>query len=147
MLLYQLEREKGRFASPVNFVKTIIPFTFFPLMDKASSVLESLSAPSPQLPDGYQCLSATADHPPPDKEIDSHSSLVQTPLPEPGCAQPVLDQPLVGKGDDSNSPPVDHPVSEEHHSHVLLVSSESPELDKDFAIPTAPEISDSFPSE
>jgi len=54
-------------------------------MDKASSVLESLTAPSPQLPVGYQRLSAAADHPPTDKEIDSHSSLVQAPLPEPGC--------------------------------------------------------------
>jgi len=116
-------------------------------MDKASSVLESLSAPSPQLPVGYQRLATTADHPPPDKEIDSHSSLVQTPLPEPGCAQPALDQPLVGKGDDSHSPPVDHPVSEESNSHVLLVSSESPDLDKDFGISTAPETSDSVPSE
>jgi len=116
-------------------------------MDRASSVLESLSAPSPQLPVGYQRLSATADHPPPDKDTNSHSSLVQTPLPEPGYTQPVPDQPLVGKGVDSSSPPLDHSISEKQTSHVLLVSSESPELERDFAIPTAPETSHLIPSE
>jgi len=116
-------------------------------MDKASSVLESLTAPSPQLPAGYQRLSTTADHPPPDKETDSHSSLVQALLPEPSYTQPVPDQPLVGKGVDSSLPPLDHSVLEKKISHVLLVSSESPELDRDFAIPTAPETSVSVTSE
>ena len=140
-------KEKGKVRFPCRLCEGNHPLHLCPLMDKASSVLESLSAPSPKLPVGYQRLSATADHPPPDKEIDSSSSLVQTPLPKPGCAQPALDQPLVRKGDNSHSPPVDHPVSEESNSHVLLVSSESPELDKDFGISTAPETSDSVPSE
>jgi len=108
-------------------------------MDKASGVLDSLTAPSPQLPIGYQRLSAAVDHSPVDKEIDLDSSLVQAPLPEPGCAPPVPNQPLVGKDVNSSSPPIDHSVSEEHHSHVLLVSSDSPELENDSPIPAAPE--------
>jgi len=116
-------------------------------MDKASSVLESLIAPSPPLPIGYQRLSAAADRLLTDKEIDSHSSLVQAPLPGPGCTQPVLDQPLVGKSVNSSSPPVDHSVSEEHNSHVLLVSSDSPELENGSPIPAAPENPPSVPFE
>lgn len=106
-------------------------------MDKASTVLESLTAPSPQLPDGDQHLSATADSPPVDEEIDLNPCLVQAPLPKPGCAKPVLGQPLVGKSVDSSSPPVDHSVSEEHNSHVLLVSSDPSECQNDSPIPAA----------
>ena len=109
-------------------------------MDKASIVLESLSTPSPQLPVGYQRLSAAADHSPPDKEIVSHSPLVQAPLPEPGYAQPVPDQPLVRQS-------VIHSVSEESNSHILLVSLDSPELDDGFPVPTSPKNCDSVPSE
>jgi len=108
-------------------------------MDKASSVLESLSAPSPQLLAGYQCLSAPQDHPPAAQEIYHDSSLVQPPLPKPGCTQPIPDQPLVGKSVDSSSLPVDHSVSEERNSHVLLVSYDSPELEDDSLVPAAPE--------
>ncbi|CAA3018918.1 retrotransposon, unclassified [Olea europaea subsp. europaea] len=61
------------------------------------------------------------------------------PLPEPGCTQPVPDQSLVGKSVDSSSLPVDHSVLEERNSHVLLVSSDSPEPEDDSLIPTAPE--------
>jgi len=68
-------------------------------MDKASTVLESLTASSPQLPIFYQRLSV--DRLPVDKEIDLNSSLVQAPLPEPGYTKPVPDQPLVGKSVDS----------------------------------------------
>ena len=92
-------------------------------MDKASAVLESLTAPSPQLPDGDQHLSATVDRSPTDKDIDQDSSLVQPPLPEPGSAKPVPDQPLVGKSDDSSSPPIDQSISKEKNSHVLLIPS------------------------
>ena len=115
-------------------------------MDKASTVLESLPAPSPQLPIGYQRLSAAADHLPPNNEIGSHFSLVQAPLPEPGCSQPVLDPPLVGKGVDSSSTPLKHSVSEEQNSHVLLISSDYPELDKG-SLETSPENLDSVLSE
>lgn len=116
-------------------------------MDKASVVLEILTAPSPQLLVGYQHLSVAADRSPTDKEIDSYSSLVQPPLPEPSYALPVPDQPLVGKSVDSSSPPVDHSVSEEHHSHVLLVSSDSPESRNDSHIPAAAESPASVPLE
>jgi len=116
-------------------------------MDKASAVLESLTAPSPQLSDGDQHLSATADCSPADKEIDQNSSLVQPPLPEPRCAKPVPDQPLVKKSVDSSSPPVDHSVSEEHNSHVLLVSSYSPECRNDSPIPATHESPASVPLE
>jgi len=116
-------------------------------MDKASAVLECLTAPSPQLPDGDQCLSATADSPPVDKEIALNPSLVQAHPPDPGCANPVPDQPLVGKCVDSSSPPVGHYVSEEHNSHVLLVSSDSPECGNDSPFPAAPESLASVPLE
>jgi len=114
-------------------------------MDKAFAILESLTASSPQLPIGYQCLSA--NHLPVDKEIDLDSSLVQAPLPEPGCAEPVPDQPLVGNSVDSSSPPVDHFVLEEHHAHVLIVSSDSPESKNDSPIPADPESPSSVPLE
>jgi len=58
-------------------------------MDKASFVLESLTASSPQLPNGYQRLSS--DPLPIDKEIDLDSSLVCPPLSNPGYANPSLD--------------------------------------------------------
>ena len=54
---------------------------------------------------------------------------------------------MVGKGVDSSSPPVDHSVLEEHNSHVLLVSSDSPQPENDSLIPAAPENLDSVPSE
>ena len=116
-------------------------------MDKASVVLESLTTLSPQLYVGYQRLFAAADHPPIDKEIDSNSSLVQAPLPKPHYAQPILDQPFVGKSVDSSLPPIDHSVSEEHHSHVLLVSLYSPESRNDSPIPAALESPASVPLE
>ena len=114
-------------------------------MDKASTVLESLTASSPQLPIGYQRLSANCL--PVDKEIDLDSSLVQAPLPEPGCAKPILDQPLVGKSVNSGSPPVDHSISEEHHSHVLLISLDSPESENESPVPANPESPSSVPLE
>lgn len=137
---------KGKIQIPYRLCEGNHPLHLCLLMDKASVVLESLTAPSPQLPIGYQCLSATADRPPADKEIDSNSSLVQAPLPEPGCAQPVPDQPLVRKSDNSSSPP-DHSVSEECNSHVLLISSDSPESRNDSPIPAAPENPASVPLE
>ena len=42
---------------------------------------------------------------------------------------------MVGKSVDSGSPLVNHSVSEEHHAHVLLVSSNSPESENDSPIP------------
>ncbi|CAA3018919.1 Hypothetical predicted protein [Olea europaea subsp. europaea] len=128
---------KGKVQFPCRLCEGTHPLHLCPLMDKASSVLESLTVPSPQLHVGYQRLSPAADHLPTDKEIDSNSSLAQAPLPEPGCTQPVPDQPLVGKSVDSSSPSVDHSVSEERNSHVLLVSSDSPEPKDDSLVPTA----------
>jgi len=133
---------KGKIRIPCRFCEGNHPLHLCPLMDKASAVLESLTVSSPQRPTGYQRLSAPADHPPVDKEIDLDSSLVQYPLPEPGCTKPVPDQPLVGKSVD-----VDHSVSEEHHSHVLLVSSDSPESENDSPIPAALESPASVPLE
>jgi len=92
-------------------------------MDKASIVLESLIASSPPLPIGYQRLSS---YPlPVDKEINLDSSLVHPSLPKASYSQPILDQSLVKKSVDLDSPPVVHSVPEEHHdytAHVLLVS-------------------------
>jgi len=116
-------------------------------MDKASSLLESLSTSSPQLPVGYQRLSAPVDHSPTDKEIDSNPSLVQAPLPDPGCSQPVPDQPLVDTSVDATSSPIAHSVPEEYDSHVLLVSSDSPAPEDDSLILAAPENPASVPSE
>lgn len=116
-------------------------------MDKASVVLEILMASSPQLPIGYQHLSATADHPPIDKEIDSHSSFFQDPLSKPSYAKPVPNQPLVRKSVDSGFPPVYHPVLKEHNSHVVLVSSDSPKFRNDSSIPAVPESPASIPLE
>ena len=67
---------KGKVRFPCRLCESNHPLHLCLLMDKASSVLESLTAPSPPLPIGYQCLSAAADHLPIDKEIDSNSSLV-----------------------------------------------------------------------
>jgi len=92
-------------------------------MDKASTILDSLTASSPQLPIGYQRLSL--DPPTIDKDIDLDSSLVHPPPFEPGCAKTIANQALVGESVDLGSPPVDHSISEEHHAHVLLVSSDS----------------------
>jgi len=69
-------KEKGKIRIPCRLCEGNHPLHLCPLMDKASTVLESLTASSPQLPDGYQRLSATADRPPVDKEIDLDSSLV-----------------------------------------------------------------------
>jgi len=103
-------------------------------MDKAFAILESLKTSFPQLPIGYQRLSL--DTPSIDKEIDLDSSLVHPPSSKPGYAKPIPDQPLVGKTVDLGSPPVDHFVSEEHHAHVIIVSSDSPEFDNEPPIPT-----------
>ena len=100
-------------------------------MDKASSVLESLAVPSPQLPAGYQRLFATADCPPTDHKFGLHTSLVQSPLPEPGSTQLVPDQPVVGDRVSSSLPPVDQLVLDDSHKQVLHVSSDSPKSDND----------------
>ena len=139
--------KKGKIRFPCKLCEGHHALHLCPLMDKASAVLESLTAPSPQLPDGDQHLSATADSPPVDEEISLNPSLVHAPLPEPGCAKPVPDQPLVGKSVDSSSPPVDHSVSEEHNSHVLLVSSNPPECGNGSPTPAAPESPASVPLE
>lgn len=135
---------KGKIQIRCRLCEGNHPLHLCPLMDKASVVLESLTTPSPQLPIGYQRLSAAADRPPPDNEIGSHSSLVQASLPEPGCVQLVPDQPLVGKSVDS-SPPLAHSLSDENHAHVLLVSSDSPESRNDSLNPAALEGSPSVP--
>ena len=54
---------------------------------------------------------------------------------------------MVGKSVDSSSPPVDHSVLEEHHAHVLLVSSDSPTSGNYSPIPAAPESPASVPLE
>ena len=140
-------KKKGKIRIPCKLCEGHHPLHLCPLMDKASAVLESLTAPSPQLPDGDQHLSATADRSPADKEIDQDSSLVQPSLPEPGFAKPVPDQPLVGKSVDSSSPPVNHSVSKDNNSHVLLVSSDSPECGNDTPTPAAPESPATVPLE
>ena len=123
-------KEKGKIRIPCRLCEGKHPLHLCPLMDKACAVLESLAAPPNPFPAGYQRLSTTVDRTPADKEIASDCSLVQAPLPEPGCSQPVPDPPLVGKGVDSSSSPLNHSVSKEKSSHVLLVSSDSPEFDK-----------------
>jgi len=67
-------------------------------MDKASFVLASLTAPSLQLPAGYQRLSAAVDHPPADQEINQYSSLVQPPLPEPRFFK-LVPEPIIGRNE------------------------------------------------
>lgn len=91
--------------------------------------MESLTDFSPQLPVGYQSLSSNPL--PIDKEINLDSSLVQVPLPEPSYAKPGPDQSLVSETINLGSPPIYHSVFEEHHAHVLLVSSDSPESKND----------------
>ncbi len=106
-------------------------------MDKASTILESLTTSSPPLLVGYQRLSS--DPLLVGKDINLDSSLVHPPSPEPGCPQPVLDKPLAGKSVNSDSALVLHFVLEEHHdytAHVLLVSSDSPESENDPPIST-----------
>ena len=46
---------------------------------------------------------------------------------------------MVGESVNLGSLPVGHYVSEEHHAHVLLVSSDSPESKNDPPIPADPE--------
>lgn len=111
-------------------------------------LIDLLEASSPPLPVGYQRLSS---YPlPVDKEINLDSSLVHPSLPEPGYAQPILDQPLVGKSVDLDSPPMVHSVPDEHHdstAHVFLVSSDSPEPENDPPIPADSESPSSVPVE
>ncbi|CAA3032930.1 Hypothetical predicted protein [Olea europaea subsp. europaea] len=73
--------------------------------------------------------------------------LRKAPLPEPGYSKPVPEQPLVGKSVDLGSPPVNHSISEEHHAHVLLISSDSPKSGNDSPIPATPESPSSVPLE
>jgi len=62
-------------------------------MDKASNVLEKLTAPQLQLPVGYQRLSSNSLLV--DKEINLDSSLTCLGLPNRYSVQSVPDQPLV----------------------------------------------------
>jgi len=121
-------RRKGRFESPVDYVKATIPFTFvrswikLPLSWKVLQLLH---------PNFLLVIRSSLLTPPPvDNEIDLDSSLVCPPPSEPGCAKPAPNQPLVGESVDLGSPSVDYFVPEEHHdsiAHVLLISSDSPE--------------------
>lgn len=95
---------KGKIRLPCKLCEGHHFLHLCPLMDKASSVLESLADPPPQLPAGYQRLSASADCPSTDDKVGSHTSLVQSPLPAPGSIQPVPDQPLVGDCASSSLP-------------------------------------------
>jgi len=96
-----------------------------PLMDKATSTLESLANPPPQLPAGYQRLSAPADCTSTDDKTGSHTSLAQSPLTAPGSIQLIPDQPSVGDCASSSLPSVDQPVPDDGHKQVLHVSSTS----------------------
>ena len=69
-------KKKGKIRFPCKLCEGHHALHLCPLMDKASAVLESLTASSPQLLDSDQHLSTTADSPPADKEIDQDSSLV-----------------------------------------------------------------------
>jgi len=62
-------------------------------MDKASKVLENLTASQPQLPIGYKRISSN----PPliGKDIDLDPSIAHPTLPEPNSLVSILDQPLV----------------------------------------------------
>ena len=95
MLAYQQEtvRRNGIFDSPV--CEGNHPLHLCPLMDKASAVLESLTASSPQLPIGYQRLSS--DPPSIDKEIDLDSSFFCPPPSKIGCAKSVPN--TIGQGE------------------------------------------------
>lgn len=54
---------------------------------------------------------------------------------------------MVGKSVDSSSPPIDHSISKENNSHVLLVSLDSPECGNDSPTLAAPESPASVPLE
>ena len=125
---------KGKIRLPCRLCEGNHPLHLCPFMDRASIILESLTAPSPQLLVGYQRLSAIAERSPADKEINQDSSLVQPPLPASGSAKPIPDQPLVGKSVDSSSPPADHSISEEHHSPLLLISLDTPTAESPTAL-------------
>lgn len=120
--------KKGKIRFPCRLCEGEHLVHLCPLMDKASIVLENLTAPQPHLPIGYQKLSS--DPLQIGKEIAFDSSLAHPALAKPDCVMSVPDQPLVEKSVDLVSPLVVHSVSEEHNdniAHVLLVSSNSPE--------------------
>ena len=103
-------KKKGKIRFPCRLCEGNHPLHLCPLMDKASAVLGSLTASSPQLPVGYQRLSS--DPLSIEKEIDLDSSLVCPSPSELGYAKPVPDQPLVRESFNLGSPPVDHSVLE-----------------------------------
>lgn len=141
-------KNKGKIRFPCRLCEGNHPLHLCPLMDKASAVLESLTASSPPFPVVYQRLYSNPL--PVDKEINLDSCLVHPSLPKPGYAQPVLYQPLVRKSVDLDSPPMVDSVPDEHHdstAHVLLVSSDSLEPENDPPIPTDSESPSSVPIE
>jgi hypothetical protein len=105
-------KKKGKIRIPCRLCEGNHPLHLCPLMDKAS-VLESLTAPSPQLPRWLSSLSS--DPSPVDKEIDFRFFSCPSSSSRTWLCQPVPDQPLVGKSVDSSSPPLITLFSEEHH--------------------------------
>ena len=125
-------KKKGNIRFPWRLCEGEHIIHLFPLMDKASKILENLTAPQPQLPVGYQRLSSNPLLV--GKGIDLDSYLTHPALLEHDSLVSILDRPLVEKSVDLAPPLVVHFVLEEssgHTTHVLLVSSDSHESKSD----------------
>jgi hypothetical protein len=75
--------------------------------------LESLAKPPPQLPAGYQRLSAPAESPHTDDKTGSPTSLDQSPLTAPGSIQLIPDQPSIDDCASSSLSSVDKPFPDD----------------------------------
>lgn len=125
-------KNKGKIKFPCRLCEGEHLLHLYPLMDKASKVLENVVAPQSQLLVGYQRLSF--DPLLVGKEIDLDPSLACRDLLEHDSLVFVQNQPLVVKSVDLVPPPISHSVPEksgDHTTHVLLVSSNSHESKSD----------------
>ena len=116
-------------------------------MDKASKVLEKLTAPQDQLPVGYKRLSSNPLLV--GNEIDLDSSLAHPALLEHGSLVFVPDQPLVKKSVNLAPPSVVHSIpkeSNDHTTHVLLISLDSHESKSGPLIPVVYESPSPIPA-
>ena len=129
-------KKQGKLANPCKLCEGHHAIHLCPYMDEAKRVLDNLTVSTPRLPAGYKQLSLSL--PPADAVIGQGSSLVDPTPPKIQIQESVPDHPLV-VGSVELAPSAVHQVfsveSGPHNPHVLLVSSDSSDLERDSPIP------------
>ena len=137
-------KKQGKLTNPYKLSEGHHAIHLCPYMNEAKRVLDNLVVFAPCLPAGYKQLSLSP--PPADPMIGQESSLVDPAPSKIQIQESIIDQPLV-VGSVELAPSAVHQVfsneSGPHIPRVLLVSSDSSDLEKDSPAHVPQEVSPS----